>query len=171
YALNDSLRGYEWLPKLQQSAKMTMAYTGDNYRIFFKSEYYNEKINKYSEIVSPGYNPETATYQPFSNDEIITTNRYFNLLNASGNANWFKYDVSLSYQQQTRSVEEYKYLIKKDERTNVLKYDFESRKVLYSKGIFSNFVKSDFFDFQIGYEISEMNGFTSFRKVFLTEKI
>ncbi|WP_448606553.1 TonB-dependent receptor plug domain-containing protein [Paenimyroides ceti] len=170
YALNDSLRGYEWLPKLQQSAKMTMAYTGDNYRIFFKSEYYNEKINKYSEIVSPGYNPETATYQPFSNDEIITTNRYFNLLNASGNANWFKYDVSLSYQQQTRSVEEYKYLIKKDERTNVLKYDFESRKVLYSKGIFSNFVKSDFFDFQIGYEISEMNGFTSFRKGFFDGK-
>lgn len=43
-----------------------------------------------------------------------------------------------------------------------MKQDYESRKVYYSKGLFSNFInKNDFFDFQFGYEIDQTKGFAS----------
>src|SRR5690606_9254519 len=101
-------------------------------------------------------------FQPYSNNERYITERFFNHLNASGMAkDWFRYDISLSYQEQTRNLEKYRYYIKKDEAANMEKTEYESRKVWYSKGTFSNIIKRDNFDFQVGYEISNIKGYTS----------
>ncbi len=162
YFINDSLRGYEWLPKLQQTAKGTIAYRGENHTVFFKTEYFNERVNRYNQDVLNNFSPETNTSQPYAFDQEFTTERFFNHLNASGWAkDWFRYDVSVSYQEQTKNLERYKYFIKKDEETDNEKLEYESRKVIYSRGTFSNFTKSKYFDFQVGYEINEIDGYTS----------
>lgn len=162
YMINDSLRGYEWIPKLQQTAKGTISYRGDNFQIFFKTEYFNEQTWSHNPEVFFLESPQTATVQPYAFDRVFKTERFFNLLNASGMAkDLFRYDVSLSYQQQTRNLESYRYFIRQDRQVDNTENEYESRKVLYSRGVFSNFTKSDFFDFQIGYEINQMDGFTS----------
>lgn len=162
YLKDDGLRGYEWLPKLTQSIKGLLSYRNDNTTIFFKSEYFHENLDGYTSKVFENYDPRTETFQPYSNDERFISERFVNHLNASGMAkDWFRYDVSLSYQEQTRNVERYRYYIKRDEETNMEKMEYESRKVWYSKGLFSNIIKRDNFDFQLGYEISQVDGYTS----------
>lgn len=162
YFVNDSLRGYEWLPKVQQTAKGTIAYRGENRSIFFKTEYFNERVNKYNPNVLSNISPETQTSQPYAFDQEFSTERFFNHLNAAGWAkDWFRYDVSISYQEQTKNLDKYKYFIKKDEEVDHEKIEYESRKVVYSRGAFSNFLQNDFFDFQLGYEINQINGYTS----------
>lgn len=162
HMLDDGLRGHEWLPKLTQNLKGLMSYRGDNVDVFFKSEYFNENLSRHREKVFENYDPRTGTFQPYSNDERYITERFFNHLNASGMAkDWFRYDISLSYQEQTRNLEKYRYYIKKDEEANMEKTEYESRKVWYSKGTFSNIIKRDNFDFQVGYEISNIKGYTS----------
>lgn len=162
YLVDDGLRGYEWLPKLTQSLKGLAAYRGDNVNVFFKTEYFNERLSRFREKVFENYEPETDTYQPYSNDERHITERFYNHLNASGMAkDWFRYDISFSYQEQTRDLEKYRYYIKKDEEANMEKSTYESRKVWFSKGMFSSFVERDNFDFQVGYDVNEIDGFTS----------
>ena len=162
YMGDDGLRGYEWLPKLSQSLKGLVSYRGENVTTFFKTEYFNENLNKHQSKVFENYDPKTGTFQPYANDERHITERFYNHLNASGMAkDWFRYDISLSYQEQKRNMESFRYYIKKDEEANKEKAEYESRKVWYSKGMFSNIIKRENFDFQLGYELEHVHGYTS----------
>src|SRR5690606_40933850 len=105
-----------------QSLKRLMSYRSDHVDVFLKSEYFNETLSRHRQKVFENSAPRTATFQPYSNDERYITERFFNHLNASGMAkDWFRYDVSLSYQEQTRNLEKYRYYIKKDEEANMEK--------------------------------------------------
>lgn len=163
YPINDGLRGYEWLPKIQNSTKALVQYKKENYRLFYKFEYFTEETKRYDSNLIMNAQPETDTNNPTANDNIFTTNRIYNHLNASGRfKNTINYDVSFSYQEQKRKVKDYNYEILTGNELDVVKQDYESRKVYYSKGLFSNFInKNDFFDFQFGYEIDQTKGFAS----------
>ena len=161
YLENDGLRGYEWLPKNQLTAKALLNYSLENHRFFYKFEYFNEDVSRYSETVISNYDAPTETSQPTTNDNIFKTTRFFHNLNASGRfENLMNYDVSISYQEQERNVEAYSYRIRSDEKFMVQNYEYESRDGFYSKGNFSNFLKNQTIDFQVGYEFSQISGFS-----------
>ncbi len=162
YLYNDGNRGYEWLPKEQYTAKSLWSYKKKNFNIFYKFEFFDETTNKYAEEVRENYNPATETTQPVASDEIFTSTRLFHHLNANGQV--FKnlhYDVSMSYQDQTRDVETYNYRIRTGEKFDVENYEYESRKTYYSKGNFSNFLPKKASDIQVGYEVNTIKGFAS----------
>lgn len=163
YPNNDGLRGYEWLPKEQNAAKAFVQYKKDNYRLFYKFEYFNEETKYYDPNPTLAPNAPTATVDYFGKDRVYTTDRIYNHLNASGRfRKAINYDVSFSYQEQKRKLKSYNYEILEGVEHDVNKFEYESRKVYYSKGMFSNFInKNDYFDFQFGYEIDQTKGFAS----------
>lgn len=162
HVYNDGFRGYEWNPKDQVNAKAFIGYNLENHRLFYKFEYFNEAVYYYSPNVQEDPEPIFGTTYPSTfDDNVFISNRYYNHLNATGKFSFMNYDVSVSYQEQTRDVETFKYLIREKRKENVSKNEYESRKGFYSKGNFSNFLNREQFDFQLGYEISEIKGYAS----------
>ncbi len=163
YPINDGLRGYEWLPKTQNSAKALFQYKNENFRLFYKFEYFNEETKYYESNLIEVPNIPTATTDVYGRDREYTTDRIYNHFNVAGRfKNAINYDISLSYQEQKRKVKAYQYEVLTGNELDVNKYEYESRKVYYSKGMFSNFInKNDVFDFQFGYEIDQTRGFAS----------
>lgn len=159
---NDGKRGFEWLPKRQHTAKGILRYKHDNYQLFYKLEFFNEGIKRYSNEVLQNYDPATETDQPVGSDAKFKTHRWVHHLNASGRfEDVVNYDFSFSLQQQKRAVEQFQYDLRKDEKFDALSQIYESRKGYYSKGNFSNFIENKTFDFQLGYEFSVMDGYAS----------
>lgn len=162
HLLNDGKRGFEWLPKQQYSGKALLRYSDENFQAFYRFEYFDELIERYDSIVRENYNSSTQTTNPTATDEIFTSTRLYHHLNASGKLfSKINYDISTSHQQQTRNIEQYNYRIKNREKFDVDKQEYESRKGLYSRGTFTNFFNTKSFDFQLGYELSNINGYAS----------
>lgn len=162
HELNDRLRGHEWLPKEQLNLKGLVNYKTSKIRSFYKFEFFDEQIERYSSSVIPNWNSSTQTTNPTSLDRRYTSKRYFHHLNLNGKLlKKTNYNFSFSYQQQKRDIESYTYRIKSREKYNIEKYEYQSRKGLYSKGIFSNFLNFEKTKFQLGYEASYIHGFAS----------
>ena len=162
HALNDGKRGHEWLPKLQYSGKGLVNYTGKNFKSFYRMEYFNERVERYDSLVRENFNSATQTSNPTATDEIFTSERFYNHLNLSGKVfNTINYDISASYQQQKRNVAQYNYRINAREKFDVDSQEYESRKGIYSRGTFNDFLKSENISFQLGYELSNINGYSS----------
>ena len=160
---NDGQRGYEWLPKDQVNAKSFIGYTHNNHSFFYKFEFFEESTDFYSKNVQENPQPQTATIHPVTfDDNTFISTRYFHHLNATGKFSFMNYDISVSFQQQERNVETFKYLIREQVKYDVNKSEYESREGFYSKGNFNNFLENENFDFQLGYEISEIKGHLSY---------
>jgi outer membrane receptor for ferrienterochelin and colicins len=160
YYENDGYRGYEWLPKQQLTTNALLNYKGNNFRIVYKFEYFNEQINYFDSAVRANINTENQTSNPSATDKIFTTNRFVNNINIDGKLNsGANYNVALSYQQQERDLNEFNYYILSRERSNETDETYQSSKVLFSKGTIGNLIKSDFYNFQLGYEARYMEGF------------
>ncbi|NRD20440.1 TonB-dependent receptor [Winogradskyella eckloniae] len=160
YYQNDGLRGYEWLPKEQLTTNALINYKGNNFRLVYKFEYFNENINFYDASVRANIDTESQTSNPSATDKIYTTNRFVNNLNINGKLNsGANYNASISYQQQERDLNEFNYYILSRERSNETDETYQSSKVLFSKGTIGNLVKSDSYNFQLGYEARYMEGF------------
>lgn len=162
YDKNDNLRGHEWLPKLQQNGKLLLNYSKHNFNIFYKFDYFNESIYKYNTAVDLNTNPATNTSDPTALDELYTNNRFYHHLNTTGLINnLVNYDVSLSYQTQTKNLEQYTYYIHEDKKHNVTEGEYLSRTALFSRGTFSNLVQNNTFNLQAGYELTNEKGYGS----------
>lgn len=163
HILNDSLRGYEWLPKRQLNAKAYVGYSpNNNNRFFYRFEYFNELTNYYDQTVVDFEHLPTNTFDEYAQDRDYGTERFVHLLNAAGSfGNGMVYDFYASYQQQSRDARNYTYYMRSDREVTQADYEYESRKVWYSKGTLSNFFKEGAFDFQVGYEINQINGYSS----------
>ncbi|MCK8481649.1 TonB-dependent receptor plug domain-containing protein [Psychroserpens algicola] len=160
YYQNDGLRGYEWLPKHQIVTNALINYKAKNFRLFYKLEYFNERLNYYDAAVRANIDTETQTSNPSATDRIFKTNRWLNNLNIDGHLNsGANYSIALSYQQQKRNLNEFNYFILLQERSNETDDTYQSSKVLFSKGTIGNLVKSDFYNFQLGYEARYIEGF------------
>ena len=166
---NDGLRGHEWLPKLQQNAKMLLSYNKNDFSIFYRFDYLNETIEHYNQLVDLNENPATGTTRPISQDEIFTNNRFYHHLNAIGSL--FKkvnYNISLSYQEQTKDVERYTYIIREDQKENVEEGEYQKRSAFFSRGTFSNLINSKTVSLQAGYELTNERGSGSAVAVVIT---
>lgn len=169
YDRNDGLRGHEWLPKLQQNAKMLLSYNKNDFSIFYRFDYLNETIEYYNQLVDMNENPATGTTRPIAQDEIYTNNRFYHHLNATGSL--FKkanYNISLSYQEQTKDLERYSYSIRQDQKENVEEGEYQYRSAFFSRGTFSYFINSKTASLQAGYELTFERGKGSAVAVIIT---
>ncbi|MCG1036925.1 TonB-dependent receptor plug domain-containing protein [Polaribacter sargassicola] len=160
YYQNDGLRGFDWLPKRQISTNGLLQYQKDNFKLFYKLEYFNENLNYYDASVRANIDTQAQTSNPSATDKIYKTNRFVNNLNLRGKLrSGANYNATLSYQKQIRNLNEFNYYILTKERSNETDEIYQSSKVFFSKGSINNLVKSDFFNFQLGYETRLISGF------------
>ncbi|MDQ7916764.1 TonB-dependent receptor [Mesonia sp. MT50] len=159
---NDGLRGYEWLPKEQNSIKTLINYRFKNFTVFYKFEYFTEETNKYNTNVLLNPNSATQTVNPTANDEIFNSDRFYHHLNATGKIkNQVNLNISASYQEQTKNIETFTYTIKSEEKSNIENYDYNTRKGFFSRGTFNNFFNKENFKLELGYETTLDEGSAS----------
>ena len=159
YEFNDGQRGHEWLPKLQQNSKALLSYETEGFNIFYRFEYLHEDIYKYNETVDLNENASTGTTNPSALDEQYTNNRWYHHLNSTGKLfRKVNYNVSLSYQEQTKDLERYTYRIRSGAKENVEQGEYQSRSAVFSRGTFSNLLNSDWLSLQAGYEFTLEEG-------------
>ncbi|OMP32057.1 TonB-dependent siderophore receptor [Mangrovimonas sp. DI 80] len=158
--LNDSLRGYEWLPKTQLTSGAMVNYKTNRFNLNYKFEYFSETLNFYDQAVRSNYDVPSQTINPSSTDKIYTTKRLVNNLNLNGTLkSGGNYQASLSYQQQERDLNQFTYFILSETKTDEADTTYQSSKVFFSKGTMSNLLKSKAFNFQLGYEARYIEGF------------
>ncbi|GGE20340.1 hypothetical protein GCM10010831_21790 [Psychroflexus salis] len=161
HPFNDGLRGHEWLPKLQNNLKALVNYRG-KVNAFYKFEYFNEDVNRYSREVRTNFNSATQTSNPSASDEYFFSERMIHHLNLNGKFHKkTHFNISLSYQQQVRDIEQFTYRILPQERINVERTEFESRKVFFTRGTLNDFIKLSNINIQSGYELNLIDGFSS----------
>lgn len=161
YAFNDGKRGYEWYPSLQIQPHALISFTKNDFRLFYKFEYFNRTMNFSYPTVHTGYNENLGTYK-YGKDERFFIDRWYQHLNATGKIfNHVQFNLSASYQMQKRAIEAFNYNITYNlERDNNKKVD-QSMQVLYTTGIFSNFFKNNNrINLQFGYELISNKGFS-----------
>jgi outer membrane receptor for ferrienterochelin and colicins len=159
YDMNDGLRGYTFLPKEQLVGNAMFGYQKNNFRIFYKFDYYGENVDYYNPILIPQDNyPFPTTY--FARDKRYITNRFYQHLNANGKLfSKLNFNVSVSEQKQERDVENFNYQIETQDEFDNTRATYQSKEVFYSTGTLSNFFDTKKVDFQLGYEITNENGF------------
>ncbi len=160
YDRNDGLRGQEWLPKVQQNVKAMLSYTTKNdFNIFYRFDFLDERIEDYNKTVDERPNGPTNTTRPVAQDRTFANNRFYHHLNATGTAfNKTNYNVSVSYQEQTKDLERYTYIIREDRKENVEEGEYQKRSAFFSRGTFSNFINSNTLSLQAGYELTNERG-------------
>ncbi|MCM0668575.1 TonB-dependent receptor plug domain-containing protein [Flavobacterium tyrosinilyticum] len=159
YTGNDGLRGFSWLPKEQLVGNAMLGYQKNDFRIFYKFDYYGENVHYYNPIIIPQDNfPFPNTY--YTNDKRFITNRFYHHLNSNGKLfSKLNYNVSVSHQKQERDLEKFNYQLETEKEFANDRQTYQSKEVFYSTGTLSNFFDSKKVDFQMGYEITNENGF------------
>lgn len=159
YAENDGLRGYSWLPKEQLAANAFIGYTKQDYKVFYKFDYFRENVDFFNSVVIPIDNyPFPNTH--YSRDRRYISNRYYHHLNSYGKIfSKLSYNVSLSHQKQARDVEKFNYSLENKQESANDKQVYQSKEVIYSTGTLSNFFNNKKIDLQLGYETVNEKGF------------
>lgn len=158
---NDGLRGYEWLPKDLLTMNAAVRYAKNNTTLFYKVNYLKEDINYRNQIVQDfPLGGGERTY--IANDKDYFTNRWIHQFNIQTKLGRINYMGDFSYQTQKRETQDYRYDIpNRTEISRAAKSTYYDSKVLYSRGMFSNFLDSEKFNFQLGYELDRTSGFAT----------
>ncbi|ASW74162.1 TonB-dependent receptor [Chryseobacterium piperi] len=159
---NDGQRGYDWQPKDQLTTNGTIRYNKNNTSFFYKVNYLTEKVNYYNPLVEEMYlGNGNRTY--IANDKDYRTKRWihqFNIQTKIGSR--INYNGDFSYQSQERKYQDYQYNVpNRQELSRAEEQPYYKSEVLYSRGMFSNFLDSEKVNFQIGYELDRTKGFAS----------
>lgn len=159
--LNDGLRGYEWLPKDILTTNAAVRYAKNNTTLFYKVNYLKEDINYRNQVVQDfPLGGGERTY--IANDKDYFTNRWIHQFNIQTKLGRINYMGDFSYQTQKRENQDYRYDIpNRTEISRASKNTYYDSKVLYSRGMFSNFLNSEKFNFQLGYELDRTSGFAT----------
>lgn len=155
------LRGYEWQPKEQWNANAMINYRSKNFKAFYKANYLNEVIDSYKDsvnLISLGEGQQTYISD---DDRNYNTTRWIHHLNIDTRLfNRVKFIGDFSYQTQERKLRSYTYDIAQREILSMGTYSkYASSDAFYSRGMFSNFLDRQNFDFQVGYELDNTKGF------------
>ncbi|WP_276876742.1 TonB-dependent receptor plug domain-containing protein [Chryseobacterium joostei] len=163
YLERDLKRGYEWNPKDQYDASALIRYSKNKTSFYYKLSYLNEKFNFYNpEVNVDPLNDGNGGALYRSVDRKYNTNRWIHQFNIQTNLGHIQYMGDFSYQSQDRKFQDYNYdipnrsIINKDEELSYYKTN-----VMYSRGMFSNFLDNKTFDFQLGYELDYTDGYAS----------
>lgn len=159
YAVNDGTRGYRQLPKEQLVGNALIGYNKNDFRIFYKFDYFGENVDYYNPVVIPIDNypfPNTN----YANDRRYISNRYYHHLNSYGKLfSQLTYNISVSHQKQARDIEKFNYQLETETETANTRDTYQSKEVIYSTGTINNFFKDKTVDLQIGYEAVNEKGF------------
>lgn len=158
---NDGLRGYEWLPKDLLSTNATVRYAKNNTTLFYKINYLKEDINFRNQVVQEL--PLTGGNRTYiADDTDYFTNRWIHQFNIQTKLGRINYMGDFSYQTQKRESQNYEYDVpNRTEISRGAKDAYYDSKVLYSRGMFSNFLDSEKFNFQLGYELDRTSGYAT----------
>jgi len=156
---NDGNRGYEWQPKDMLTTNGTIRYGKGHTSFFYKLNYLTEKINYYNPLVVEDYlGGGNRTYT--SNDIDYNTERWIHQFNIQTKLGRINYNGDFSYQTQERKSQDYVYDVpNRTELSRDSEKTFFKSDVLYSRGMFSNFLNSEKINFQLGYELDRTKGF------------
>jgi outer membrane receptor for ferrienterochelin and colicins len=156
---NDGNRGYEWQPKDMLTTNGTIRYGKGHTSFFYKLNYLTEKINYYNPLVVEDYlGGGNRTYT--SNDIDYNTERWIHQFNIQTKLGRINYNGDFSYQTQERKSQDYLYDVpNRTELSRDSEKTFYKSDVLYSRGMFSNFLNSEKINFQLGYELDRTKGF------------
>ena len=154
---NDQNRGYRFLPRNYLQTNAIINYKKEGFNTFYKFELMNQDIDFYDRSVKSGYNDKWGSYK-FGNDRRYFYKRQFHHFNINGTA-WVNYNFSLSYQQQTRDDEYFRYIINRQLETNNNTQRIESMQVGYSKGEVSKSFYDKKMALSLGYEVTKNKGF------------
>jgi len=158
---NDLLRGYEWQPKDQVNANALLKYSKNKTTFFYKINFLNEEINyKSNKVDVKNFPGGERTY--YAQDRDYFTKRWLHQFNIQTNLGNVRYSGDFSYQTQNRNYEDFLYDVPaRKEVSRKDKYTYYDTEVYYSRGTFSNFLNSEKFNFQLGYELDQTSGFAS----------
>lgn len=158
---NDGLRGYEWLPKDLLTTNAAVRYSKNNTSFFYKVNYLRENINFRNQVVQEFPLLEgNRTY--ISDDRDYFTNRWIHQFNIQTKLGRINYMGDFSYQTQKRESQDYIFDVpNRSEVSRSDKSTYYDSKILYSRGMFSNFLDSEVFNFQLGYELDRTNGYAT----------
>lgn len=157
YTGTDLKRGFRWLPKLQYLGNTMVSYQKGSFRAFYKFDYLNENIDYYNPSVIVTANPPFGENR-YSYDKRYGTERIFNHLNFTGKLFQMNYNVSASYQKQTRETEDFEKDLNTGAERNRTNTVNQSTALYYSTGTVSNFFPNQKVDLQLGYEVSSVHG-------------
>jgi outer membrane receptor for ferrienterochelin and colicins len=165
---NDGLRGYEWLPKDLLTTNAAVRYAKNNTTLFYKVNFLKEEINFRNQVVQDfPLGGGNRTY--VANDTDYFTNRWIHQFNIQTKLGRINYMGDFSYQTQKRESQGYRYDVpNRTEISRASKEVYYDSKVLYSRGMFSNFLDSEKFNFQLGYELDRTSGFASNAQILST---
>lgn len=157
YSGTDLKRGYQWLPKMQYLGNAMLSYQKGNFRAFYKFDYLDENIDYYNPVVLVIPNPPFEDIR-YANDKRYGTERIYNHLNVTGKLFRLNYNVSASYQKQTRDTEDFRYNLTTHNESGHNTTTNQLSEVWYSTGTLSNFFSDRKADLQLGYEITSNGG-------------
>lgn len=158
----DAKRGYLWQPKDVLNVDGIVRYNNKNTSVFYKFGYVNEKLNYYNPVLSELYlGGGNRTY--ISKDRDYMTTKYIHQLNVWKTLGTVNYTGDFSYQTQDRKYRNYTYDVPNRSVSSTDDYlSYNKADILYSRGVFSNFLNSDKVDFQLGYELDHSSGYAGF---------
>jgi len=158
---NDGLRGYEWLPKDLLTTNAAVRYSKNNTSFFYKVNYLRENINFRNQVVQEFPLSEgNRTY--ISDDRDYFTNRWIHQFNIQTKLGRINYMGDFSYQTQKRESQDYIFDVpNRSEVSRSDKTTYYDSKIFYSRGMFSNFLDSEVFNFQLGYELDRTSGYAT----------
>ncbi|WP_419868186.1 TonB-dependent receptor plug domain-containing protein [Chryseobacterium sp. CT-SW4] len=158
---NDGKRGYDWQPKDQLTTNGTIRYSKNETTFFYKVNYLTEKVNYYNPLVEELYlGGGNRTY--LSKDTDYNTKRWIHQFNIQTKLGRINYNGDFSYQSQERKYQNYQYDVpNRQELSRDAEQTYYKSDVLYSRGMFSNFLDSEKINFQLGYELDRTKGFAS----------
>jgi outer membrane receptor for ferrienterochelin and colicins len=156
---NDGNRGYDWQPKDVLNVDGIVRYNKKETSIFYKFGYLNEKLNFYNPLVTELYlGGGNRTYVAIDRDYLTT--RYLNQLNIQTKLGAINYTGDFSYQTQDRKFRDFEYDVPNRQAQTKDEYkSYNKADVIYSRGVFSNFLDNENIDFQLGYELDHTSGF------------
>ncbi len=156
-----ALRGYEWQPKDQLITNAAVRYAKNNTSLFYKVNFLTETVNFYNPLVNVDIlGGGNRTY--IANDKDYFTKRWIHQFNIQTKLGRINYTGDFSYQNQERKFQDYQYDVpNRTEKSRDDKKTYYKSEVLYSRGMFSNFLNSEKINFQLGYELDRTKGFAS----------
>lgn len=152
YTKNDGLRGYSWFPKIQNSGDISASLNWNNHRVSYKFGLFAQRLFLYSSTVYPDENAATGLDNPYAFDTEVTNNRFTHSLLNTGKFGHVHYDIASSYSGVQMVQREYRYRILSGKDESTVSRDTSLLKTAMSRGNFTNFIRDQSYDFQVGYE-------------------
>ncbi|MDO4880990.1 MAG: TonB-dependent receptor, partial [Capnocytophaga sp.] len=158
YQKTDGKRGYKFQPFETMQTNIVLNYRSSKINLLYKFEHMNELYRYYNRIAESTHSPIYGSYR-FGEDRKDYYLRNFHHLNLNGKMKKYAYNISLSYQNQERQEEKYRYIINLNKEINNRKRKTNAMNVLYSTGSISRYFYNKKYQWQLGYELTHNQGF------------